>query len=223
MKIKGAIFDMDGTVIDSLMFWDSLWQKIGEKYLSDPSFRPTDEINKKVRTMIYSDAMAYFRECYKIPVDTAEFVRFTSDGLYDFYRNTATVKEGAKELLAYLKSRGIPICLASATAMPEVKFTLECHGLAQFFGNLLSCADIGAGKDKPDIYLMASEWMGLSPEDICVFEDSHVALETAKGIGFRTVGVYDRYSPGQELLAGLADIYLGEKQNLAELIGEIQI
>ena len=223
MKIKGAIFDMDGTVIDSLMFWDDLWRKIGENYLSDPSFRPSDEINKKVRTMIYTDAMAYLRDCYNIPVDTAEFVKFTSDGLRDFYRDTATVKAGAVALLEHLKGSGIPICLASATAMPEVKFTLECHGLLQYFDHVLSCADIGAGKDKPDIYLMASDLMGLSPKDVCVVEDSHVALETAKRIGCQTVGVYDRYSPGQERLAELADTYLGEKQNLGWLIGKIEI
>ena len=223
MKIKGAIFDMDGTVIDSLMFWDCLWQRIGERYLSDPDFRPSDEINKRVRTMIYSDAMAYFHQCYEPPIETAEFVKFASDGLRDFYRDTATVKTGAMELLAHLKSRGIPICLASATAMSEVKLTLECHGLLQYFDCVLSCADIGAGKDKPDIYRMACDRMGLSPTDVCVVEDSHVALETAKGIGCKTVGVYDRYSPGQERLAELADIYLREEQNLAELIGLIQV
>ena len=76
MKIKGAIFDMDGTIIDSLMFWDYLWKQIGEKYMGDAEFKPSDELNKKVRTMIFVDAMTYFKDYYNIPGDTNEFISF---------------------------------------------------------------------------------------------------------------------------------------------------
>ncbi len=186
MKIKGAIFDIDGTVIDSLAFWDSLWESIGEKYMRDPSFKPSDEVNKRVRTMIYSEAMTYFWEYYRMPVSAEDFLQFTSDGIDDFYKNKAQAKDGAHQLLSFLKSRGIGLCLASATNLDRVKSALQCHGLIEYFDFVLSCADIGVGKEKPDIYLKAAALMGLSPSDICVFEDSFVAMETAKGAGFRT-------------------------------------
>jgi HAD superfamily hydrolase (TIGR01509 family) len=220
MKFKGAIFDMDGTIIDSLMFWDSLWKSIGETYMNDASFKPSDEVNKKVRTMIYTDAMAYFKECYNIPESTENFVRFTSEGLNDFYKNTAKAKDGAKELLSYLKKQNVTLCLASASAMPQVKYVLQYHGLLEYFDFVLSCADIGVGKERPDIYLLAKDRMGFKPEEICVFEDSFVALETAKNAGFQTVGVFDQYSPGQERLKNAADVYLDKTQNLRDLITE---
>ena len=220
MKFKGAIFDMDGTIIDSLMFWDSLWKSIGETYMNDASFKPSDEVNKKVRTMIYTDAMAYFKECYNIPESTENFVRFTSEGLNDFYKNTAKAKDDAKELLSYLKKQNVTLCLASASAMPQVKYVLQYHGLLEYFDFVLSCADIGVGKERPDIYLLAKDRMGFKPEEICVFEDSFVALETAKNAGFQTVGVYDQYSPGQERLKNAADVYLDKTQTLKAFITE---
>ncbi len=221
MKIKGAIFDMDGTIIDSLMFWDCLWRSIGEKYMGNADFKPSDEVNKKVRTMIYKDAMTYFKDYYKIPVDTEEFLRFTSGGINDFYKNVAKVKLGADKLLASLKAQNIKLCLASATAMTEVTYALECHDLLKYFDLVLSCAEIGVGKDQPDVYLKAESLMGIPRRDVCVFEDSYVALETAKKAGFQTVGIYDRYNFEQERLKKASDIYLGEGHPLTKLIDVI--
>ena len=222
MNFKGAIFDMDGTTIDSLMFWDYFWSRIGKKYMSDAGFKPSDEVNKNVRTMIYVDAMKYIKEYYNIPEKLEDFIEFAASGLCDFYKNVARAKDGAKELLSHLKEQGITLCLASATAMPEIKCALEHHGLIGYFDFVLSCADIGVGKERPDIYIKAKDLMGLSEDEICVFEDSYVALETAKRAGFKTVGVYDKFSPEQERLKGASDVYLGEGQTLAAFIDMIK-
>lgn len=222
MKIKGAIFDMDGTIIDSLMFWDHLWQRIGQTYFDGADFRPSEAVDKAIRTMVYADAMAYLKDACGIPENTEEFVRFASDGLTDFYRDVASVKPGAAQLLSFLKEKGIRLCLASATAMPEIRFALDCHGLLPYFDVLLSCADLGVGKDRPDIYLEAVRRMGLSPAEVCVFEDSFVALETAKAAGFQTVGLYDRYNLEQGRLQAASDLYMGEGHTLAELIRKME-
>lgn len=223
MKIKGAIFDMDGTIVDSLMFWDYLWKRIGEEYMNDSTFRPSEEVDKKVRTMIFVDAMTYFREYYSLDVKVEDFIRFTGGGINDFYKNIATVKAGAREYLDYLKNNNVKMCLASATAMPEIKYALECHDLLKYFDLILSCADIGVGKDKPDIYVKAMTEMNISCDELCVFEDSFVALETAKSVGFNTVGIYDKYNFEQERLKAASDIYLGDGKRLDSLIRVIEI
>ena len=218
MKIKGAIFDMDGTLVDSLFFWDSLYKKIGLHYLGDESFRPNDTVARAVRTMIYSDAMAYLnREC-ALTDDAEDFWEFTSGGLGDFYKTEAHAKSGACELLEYLKSHGIKIALASATTMNEIKTAITHYGLAKYFDAVLSCADIGIGKEHPDIYLLASEALGLAPDELCVVEDSYVALETAKKAGFATIGVFDKYSFGQDLLRSASDIYVDGEKDLSYLM-----
>lgn len=223
MKIQGAIFDMDGTLLDSLIFWDHFWQRIGEVYMNATNFKADEEVDKKVRTMIFVDAMAYVKEYYKISEPIDEFIRFASNGIIDFYQKVAHPKRGAKELLAFLKQNGAKLCLASATEMSKITWALECHDLLKYFDIVLSCADLGVGKDRPDIYLKAMELMELPRHEICVFEDSYVALETAKKAGFQTVGIYDQYNFEQERLKNASDIYLDKAQTFEDLTDLIHL
>ena len=180
MDIECAIFDMDGTLIDSLSFYKILWQEIGVVYFNDPTFKPSETVEKKIRTMVYVDAMSYVYESCNIIGDKKEFIEFATKGVFDYYKNVATVKTGAIELLEYLKNKNVKICLASATAMDKVKFALDCHGLTKYFDLVLSCADMGVGKDKPDIYHKAIKELNVNIAESCVFEDSFVAIVTAK-------------------------------------------
>ena len=221
MKIKGAIFDMDGTLIDSIKFWGFLLENIEKKYTVGKKFDPSKEIAEKAQHMIYVNAVKYIRAHYDIHCPEDEFIKFCVDGIPEFYRTTATLKAGAKELLDDLKSKGIKLCLASATAMEYIKVATEYHGLAQYFDNFFSCADIGIGKDKPDIYILALSSMGLKAEETCIFEDSCIAIETAKSIGCHTVGVYDENNSDQERLMLSSDIYLKEDESLDTLCKKI--
>ena len=221
MKIKGAIFDMDGTLVDSLMFWDYLWRELGRMFLDTNDFKPSEEVDRNVRTMIFTSAMSYVKKQYGIKASEDELVRFATSKLADFYRYDVKVKRGVIEFLNYLKHQSVKMCIASATDMEYLRIAIESCGLSEYFEFVLSCADIGKGKDQPDIYLMAQNTMGYRAEDICVFEDSYVALETAKAAGFKTVGIYDKYNFGQERLRDASMIYLSESNSMDELIKEI--
>ncbi|MBQ8345929.1 MAG: HAD family phosphatase [Clostridia bacterium] len=221
MKIKGAIFDMDGTLVDSMMFWEILWKKVGLQYRNDPSFRPPIEVEKATRTMIYREGMAYVNRVCGLTAEDAEFVAFAEAGVTDFYRTVAHPKEGAIALLQALRAKGISVYLASATAMSEIRLALDCYGMTDLFDGILSCVDIGVGKDRPDIYRLAMDQMGMSAEEVCVFEDSFVAMETAKKIGCHTVGIFDPYNLGQDRLRAASEVYVEEGQRLdglAEII-----
>jgi beta-phosphoglucomutase-like phosphatase (HAD superfamily) len=127
------------------------------------------------------------------------------------------MKPGAKQFLDYCFEQKIPMVLASATAKTFIEIALNTHGMHKYFRAVLSCSDIGKGKEYPDIFLAALKILGTDMEDTFVFEDSYVALETASAAGFKTVGVYDRYAFEQERLKSSADYYIAEGETLMKL------
>lgn len=218
MKIKGAIFDMDGTLVDSLGFWKKYWHDFGKHFFNTDNFVVDTELDKKVRTTIFVQAVQFAKDFYHLDVSDEELMSFSRKGIDDFYRNDVRPKDGVFAFLDHLRACGTELCVASASEMGHVKTALAHHGLDRYFETVLSCADIGKNKDEPDIYLLAAEKLGLEPCDICVFEDSYVALETAKKAGFLTVGIYDAYNYGQDRLCAASNIYLGKGHAWDELI-----
>lgn len=209
---------MDGTLLDSLGFWGYFWPRVGEKYFGKSEFYP-EVIDKAIRTMIFEDGMTYFKEYYNVPDSIEDIMEFSVAELRNFYVNVAKPKDGAFELLEYLKADGVGMVLASATNRENVMLALEACGMLPYFDAVLSCADIGVGKDKPDIYIKAMNTLGIeNVDEICVYEDSYVALETAKKIGFKTVGIFDKNNYGQDRLEAASNFYLKEGHSLDELI-----
>ena len=100
---------------------------------------------------------------------------------------------------------------------------LKSAGLYDYFDFVISCSEVGSGKERPDVYFKALELLGSSVEDTCVVEDAYVALETAKSIGLKTVGVFDNDNVAfQDRVKASSDIYLGEGHGLEELINIIE-
>jgi len=221
MKIKGAIFDMDGTLIDSLTFWEQYWKKLGREYLNEEELIPDPALDCEVRTLTFRAAQLRIKEFYGLSVSDEELAAFSEKGVISFYEHEVAVKDGAFAFLEHLKNRGIKRCIASATEKPVILHALSHLGLDKYFDTVLSCADIGKSKDHPDIYLLAKDALGEKESELCVFEDSFVAIETAKKAGFLTVGIFDEHNFNQERLAASSDIYLAKGRSMAELIEQI--
>ncbi|MBQ2942181.1 MAG: HAD family phosphatase [Clostridia bacterium] len=217
-NIKGAIFDLDGTLVNSLIFWDILWEHFGERFLNRKGFRPTKEEDKNVRTMTLKEAMDYVYSIYGFGSGGDELLDITFEMIEKFYTETVEVKDGVIEFLEHCKKSGIKMCIASATDKRLVKVAAEHCGILKYFDKVFSCADIGKGKDKPDIFLKAMEYLGTTLEESCVFEDSLVAIDTAHKAGFKTVGIYDKYNYGQEEIKVISDVYISDGETLCKLI-----
>ena len=216
--IKAAIFDMDGTLIDSLGIWGVLWEKLGSKFLGDKSFLPTKDDDKRVRTTTLRDAMALIHENYSVGQSVDEVLDEANRIISDFYENDVEMKPGAFEFLRYLHEHGVKMCIASASAPDLVSIAMKHCGIDQYFDRVFSCQEVGKGKEFPDVFLVAREYFGESFDNTWVFEDSLVALQTAVNAGFKTVGIYDKFGFGHDVMKQIATRYVDEGETLFELI-----
>jgi HAD superfamily phosphoserine phosphatase-like hydrolase len=218
LNIKTAIFDMDGTLVDSLMIWNVFWSSLGEKYCNNPTFRPTEEDDKKVRTHTLRDAMHLIHKNYQIGTSGDELLQFANELTIDFYKNKVELKPDVKEFLDWLKRQGVQMCVVSATAPDLIHMALNHCEITSYFSKIFSCVEIGKSKEFPDAFLVACNYFHSHPSDTWVFEDSFVAIETATKIGMPTVGIYDQYNFDQERTKQIATKYIAKGETLRKLI-----
>ncbi len=223
MKISGAIFDMDGTLINSLHFWDEYFSQIGQKYLSDPNFTPDYQTLRRMRSLTIGDGQRLLYERYGFGADSEELVHFAYEKCEYFYRNLVTVKDGVIEFLDFLKENQVPMCIASATERRLLEITVERFGFDYYFPTVVSCSDVGYGKERPDVFLRAREILGSSLDSTFVFEDSIVAIETSVKAGFGTVGIYDKRGIEHDKMEKISSFYIGDGHSMAELIPMIEV
>lgn len=192
--IRGAIFDMDGTLLDSMPYWDHA----GEVYLKNIGIKAAPNLGKILFPMTMEEGAEYLQEAYDLPLTVKEITAGTNRTVENFYQNQIPLKPGVIELLKSLKARGIKLAVATVTIRPLAEAALERCGVLDLFDTLVTADDVGCGKDCPDIFHKASEIIGTKPSETLVFEDSVHALQTAKEAGFVPVGVYDDSSADEQ-------------------------
>ena len=202
--LTGAIFDFDGTLLDSMFIWDT----IGDDYLRTLGKEPHEDLKETFMTLTLEEAAEYYREYYKVTLSVTKIVDSINAMVEGIYRTKVTLKPGVMAYLRLLKESGVKMCVATVTDRYLVEDTLERLGILHYFSEIFTCAEVGYGKDKPIIYQKALEHLGTAKEETFVFEDSLFALETAKADGFPTIGVYDVHESRQEEMKRLADCYV---------------
>ena len=209
---------MDGTLIDSLMLWDIIWESFGRTYLGREGYRLPEQADKAIRTMTLRDGMEMIHETCGLGESGTELLEAANAIIRNFYANEVQLKPGVREFLNSCRERGIKMCIASATGPKLLKTAIDRCEIGDYFSHILSCAQLGKGKDQPDIYLAAMEQLGTTKEETCVFEDSAVAIATAHNMGLMTVAIYDQYNYGQDEMRRTADAYIAEGETLLKLV-----
>ncbi|MBR3691547.1 MAG: HAD family phosphatase [Clostridia bacterium] len=205
MKISAAIFDMDGTILDSM----HIWEEVSVSCLRRLGAEPKPSFKEDVRMMTLAESAEYCRSEYGIEASNEAIIDYIYSSVREFYDREAALKPGAEAFLRRLHAANIPMVLATATDRPFAEAALRRLGIRELFLEVLTCSEIGAGKNRPDIFLLAAERMNAAPAETLVFEDSYPALITARDAGFLLCGVYDRMSPDrQSELAEISHIYI---------------
>ena len=204
MRLRGAIFDMDGTLLDSMQ----VWENAGEDYLRTLGCVPEEGVGELMKSMSLQQAALYCRERYALPLSVEEIMAGVNGRVERFYRQEARLKPGALDFLRTLSQRGVRMCLATATDLHLVEAALDRCGVRTYFSALFTCTQVGSGKDEPHIYRAALRHLGTGRADTLVFEYALYAARTAKGDGFVTVGVADAYEKNEGELERLSDFFL---------------
>ncbi len=202
--IQGAIFDVDGTLLDSMSIWDT----IGSDYLRSIGYEPRERLNEVFKNMSLLQAAEYYRREYGVTRSIGEIMDGVNAMLERFYRYEAPLKPGAAELLERLRQAGVRLCVATATDRYLVEAALERCGVLAWFDKIFTCNEVGRGKDEPTIFEAALRFLGTPKAQTVVFDDALYAVRTAKGAGFPVAAVYDAHEPDQAELQALADVYL---------------
>lgn len=198
-----AIFDMDGTLVDSMIFWQSL----GREFLASRGItNQVDAVLERIVPMTMRESAALFIQEFGLP-GTPESVAAEMNAVMErHYRSDIPLKSAVREYLDMLQHAGVKMCVASATPVDLINACLTRLGVAGYFSFLLSCDEVGAGKDRPWVYKTAALRLGASPGETAVYEDALYAAKTAKEAGFYTVGVYDNCAAKNwEALKALSD------------------
>ena len=205
--IKGAIFDLDGTLIDSMI----IWAHTGERYLAKKGVTASPDLNETLYTLTIEGGARYMKETYKLAETVDEVVSGINDMVKDFYANEVAEKPGAVELLSHMKQDGVMITLATSNSRELIMPALERLNMLPYIDRIFTCPEEHTTKSEPDIFLTAAGYMNTEPDETWVFEDSYYSIKAASDAGFRTVGIYDREScQNQELIRETADLYYTE-------------
>ncbi len=186
--IKGVIFDADGTLLDSMGFWDS----VVVDFVKSMGFIPSENLTEILTPMSMHEGAEYLKNEYNIPLSVEEIINKENKIIEDFYFNSVEMRGGTVDLLELLKAHDIPMTVATATDKHLIVGALKHLDILKYFEAVLSCSDIGEGKNSPKIYLTACDIMNTNPCETLVAEDSFSAMTTAKNAGFKVLALFDK-------------------------------
>ena len=208
--IKGAIFDLDGTLFDSMFIWDT----IGEIYLRSIGYEPKENLNETFKTMSLYNAACYYQSEYGVTLSVDEIMDGVNKMVEKYYMHEVLLKKGVAEFLEKLHTMGVKMCIATATDKYLVEAALERCNVDKYFSEIFTCTSVGASKDEPVIYREALNHLGTEKKDTYIFEDAIYAVKTAKKDGFITVGIYDSHEECSEEVKKLCDCFIDDYTNV---------
>lgn len=214
--IKFAIFDLDGTLLDS----SEMWQTLGARYLTALGETPEDGLTEEIKELSIPEGARYLHERYGLSYSPEEIVRHLTRMIEHFYTNEARLKDDAAKLLAALRAHCVHMSVATAGDERLGMGALVRLGVGDFFAGSVSCSNYGS-KTSPDVFLAAADLIHALPEETIVFEDSLFAVKTAKRAGFVTAAVKDISEHNQTELKRVSDFYAEQLGDFADNVKEI--
>ncbi len=188
--IKAAIFDMDGTFLDSMPYWLS----VGNILLTNLKITPEKNLGEKLLSMTMDEGALYLIKKYNLPYSLNEISEMINEILKDLYKNTILPKEDAIEFIKDLKKSGTKIAVCTNTDRLLFWPAFLRLNLSSLFDIVLTTKEFGSSKETPEIFFHLAKNLGTKPEETWVFEDALYSIKTATNANFKTAGIFDKSS-----------------------------
>ena len=210
-NIKAAIFDLDGTLVDSM--W--VWQQIDIEYLSKKGHAVPNNLNDEITHLSFTQTAEYFKKRFSLEDSIEDIMNDWNTMAYNHYKNNVKLKPGALQYLLNLKNKGIKIGLATSNSMNLLTVTLKSNNAFELFDSITITDEVKKSKSNPDIYLLAAKKLNVDPSECMVFEDIIAASRGAKLAGMKVTGVFDEHSKHQtDILKEECDNYIYNYEDL---------
>ena len=205
MKLKGVIFDLDGTLLDSML----VWANISGRYLQSVGRIPSPDLRGKIKTLSLLQSAQLLREQYQLPYTNEEICQQINALIEDQYLSFVSLKPHVLDFLQRLNKAGVKMCIATATDRYLVEAALKRLEIAEYFSFIVTCGEVGCGKDESVIFHKALELLNTQLNETVIFEDALHAIMSAKVAGFMVVGVQDSSAEtDKDEIMAIADRYI---------------
>ncbi|MFT8312809.1 MAG: HAD family phosphatase [Clostridium sp.] len=213
--IKAAIFDMDGTLIDSMWVWDL----IDVTYLKRRNLIMPPNLRSDIEHLSFLEAAQYFKNKFNLPDSLQEIMDEWNNIAYHEYAHNVKLKPFVREYLLKLKSLDIKLGLATSNCNLLLETVLKKHDIYDLFNTISTTDEVNRGKNFPDIYLLTAKKLQVPPKNCIVFEDILPAVMGAKAAGMKVIGVHDSYAERQKKdIIESADKYIHGYKELTEAV-----
>jgi len=204
MSFKNIIFDLDGTIIDSM----PVWEKTTMEFMERQKVELPKDFDDNIKTMSLKKGTEYISQILGGKMTAEEVMEVYIDMVQDKYEHHIPLKEGAYEFLNKMYENGVRMSILTASEMKYIMPALKRLDVKKFFENVYTCSMLELGKDSPEVYVKAADVFGYDKKDTFVFEDALHAALSAKAAGFKVCGVYDKAEEETAELKKAADIYI---------------
>ncbi len=204
-QIKAVIFDLDGTLVDSM----GLWKDIDIEFLGERGIAYEDDLQEKIEGMSFTETAVYFKEYYHLDESVEELKKIWNQMAEYKYRYEVLPKLGVIEFLDTLKKKKIKMGIATSNSEELIAAVNEAYHFDEYMSCIVTACSVNKGKPAPDVYLEAARRLGVKPEECLVFEDIIKGIEAGKNAGMKVCAVEDSYSAKQrEEKQKISDYYI---------------
>lgn len=217
--IDAIIFDIDGTLIDSM--W--IWTNIDDLFLSKYNLTEPENFHEGMEGKSYSETAQYFLDIFPELTHTRQELEDEWNQMaFDVYTKEIELKKGAYEFIKKMRMEGKKLGIATSNNRELAEGTLANNKVLEFFDSIWTSDEAQAGKPAPDVYLRVAESLGVAPKHCLVFEDVPKGILAGKNAGMKVCAVEDPFSKPQEALKReLADYYIQDFDDILNKTYEV--